>query len=139
MQLAAGGVLALVFSTIVFKRTRGGTHPLVVNAISMVAAGLVTLPCAAVVEGRPDVAVTPPLVVSFAYLVVVLSIGATLLWFWLLSRGEASRVSAFYFLTPLFGVAAGALLLGERVFALDGIGLVVVVAGIALATRKPPA
>jgi drug/metabolite transporter (DMT)-like permease len=134
--VAAAGVLALVFATIVFKRARGGTHPLVVNAISLVAAGLATLPCAALVEGSPHVAVTPRLLVSFAYLVVVLSIGATLLWFWLLSRGEASRVSAFYFLTPLFGVAAGALLLGERLFALDGVGLLVVVAGIVLATRK---
>lgn len=134
--LGAVGVLALVFATIVFKRARTGTHPLVVNAISMVAAGLVTLPCAAVLEGAPHVALAPRLVVSFVYLVVVLSIGATLLWFWMLSHGEASRVSAFYFLTPLFGVSAGALLLGERVFALDGVGLVVVIAGIALATRK---
>jgi drug/metabolite transporter (DMT)-like permease len=137
--IAATGVLALVLAAIVFKRARTGTHPLVVNAISLVAAGLATLPCAALVEGAPHVVLAPRLVVSFAYLVVVLSIGASLLWFWLLSHGEASRVSAFYFLTPLFGVAAGALLLGERLFALDGVGLVVVVAGIALATRSPEA
>jgi drug/metabolite transporter (DMT)-like permease len=134
--LAASGVLALVIATIVFKRGRTGTHPLVLNAISLVAAGLAILPCASVLEGMPHLVLTPRLLVSFAYLVVVLSIGASLLWFWILSHGEASRVSAFYFLTPLFGVAAGALLLGERLFALDGIGLVVVVAGIALATRR---
>ena len=134
--LAAGGVLALVFATIVFKRARTGTHPLVVNAISLVAAGLAMLPCAAVLEGAPDVVLAPRLIVSFAYLVVVLSIGATVLWFWILSHGEASRVSAYYFLTPLFGVSAGALLLGEHVFALDGAGLLVVIAGIALATRN---
>jgi drug/metabolite transporter (DMT)-like permease len=133
--VGAAGVLALVFATIVFKRARTGTHPLVVNAISMVASGLATLPCAILLEGAPHVELTPRLAVSFAYLVVVLSIGATLLWFWLLSRGEASRVSAFYFLTPLFGVSAGAILLGEHVFALDGIGLLVVIAGIALTTR----
>jgi drug/metabolite transporter (DMT)-like permease len=134
--LAAGGVLALVIATIVFKRGRTGTHPLVVNAISLVAAGFAMLPCAAVLEGTPQLVLAPRLLVSFAYLVVVLSIGASLLWFWILSHGEASRVSAFYFLTPLFGVAAGALVLGERLFALDAIGLVVVVAGIALATRR---
>jgi len=134
--LAATGVLAQVLATILFKRERTSTHPLVVNAISLVVAGLATLPFAAVIEGAPHVALTPPVVVSFAYVVVALSIGATLLWFWLLKHGEASRVSAFYFLTPLFGVAAGALLLGERLFALDGIGLLVVVAGITLATRK---
>jgi drug/metabolite transporter (DMT)-like permease len=134
--VATGGVLALVFAAIVFKRARTGTHPLVVNAISLMAAGFAALPCAALIEGTPDVAITARLVASFAYLVVVLSIGATLLWFWLLSHGEASRVSAFYFLTPLFGVAAGAALLGERLFALDGVGLLVVTGGIALATRQ---
>jgi drug/metabolite transporter (DMT)-like permease len=136
VTIAAIGVLAMVFATIVFKRARTGTHPLVVNAISLLAAGLATLPCAAVFEGVPRVDVTPLLVVSLVYLVVVLSIGASLLWFWMLSHGEASRVSAFYFLTPLFGVSAGALLLGEHVFALDGLGLLVVIAGIVLATRK---
>ena len=103
----------------------------------MVAAGLAMLPCAILLEGAPHVVIAPRLVVSFAYLVVVLSIGATLLWFWILSHGEASRVSAFYFLTPLFGLAAGAVLLGEQLYALDGIGLLVVVAGIALVTRQP--
>lgn len=136
VALASGGVLALVLATIVFKRARNTTHPLVVNAIALVAAGLAMLPCAVLAEGAPQLVVTGRLVVSFAYLVVLLSIGASLLWFWLLSHGEASRVSAFYFLTPLFGVAAGALVLGEQVFALDGLGLLVVVAGIVLATRK---
>jgi drug/metabolite transporter (DMT)-like permease len=134
--IAAAGVLAHVVSTIMFKRMRTTTHPLVVNAISLVAAGIAMLPCAAALEGAPHVILTPQLVVSVAYLVGVLSIGATLLWFWLLTHGEASRVSAFYFLTPLFGVAAGALVLDEQVFALDGIGLLVVVVGIALATRS---
>jgi len=134
--LAAGGVLAHVTGTILFKRSRTDTHPLVVNAVSLVAAGIAVVPFAAALEGAPHTALTPRLVASFAYLVLVMSIGATLVWFWLLSRGEASRVSAFYFLTPLFGVAAGALLLGERLFVLDGVGLVVVSAGIVLVTRS---
>jgi drug/metabolite transporter (DMT)-like permease len=134
--ISGGGVLAQVLATILFKRARTGAHPLVLNAISLVVAGLAMLPCAALFEGAPHVVLTPQLIASFVYLIAALSIGATLLWFWLLSHGEASRVSVFYFLTPLFGVAIGALLLGERVFALDAVGLLVVVAGIALVTHK---
>jgi drug/metabolite transporter (DMT)-like permease len=134
--ISGGSVLAHVLASILFKRVRTGAHPLVLNAISLVTAGLAMLLCAGLFEGAPHVALTPQVVVSFVYLVAALSIGATLLWFWLLSHGEASRVSAFYFLTPLFGVAIGAVLLGERVFALDGVGLLVVVAGITLVTRK---
>ena len=61
-----------------------------------------------------------------------MSLGASFLWFWLLRHGEASRVSAFYFLTPIFGLALGALLLGESVRPLDGLGLAAVAAGIVL-------
>ena len=35
------------------------------------------------------------------------------LWFALIVKFSASRLSAFTFLTPLFGVAAGHLVLGE--------------------------
>ena len=49
---------------------------------------------------------------SLAYQTVV--VGATFsLWFALIVKFSASRLSAFTFLTPLFGVAAGHLVLGE--------------------------
>ena len=67
--------------------------------------------------------------------VIVLSVGASLLWFWLLSRGAASRVSAFYFLTPIFGLAFGALFLGEAFGPGDALGLVAVALGIVLVQR----
>jgi drug/metabolite transporter (DMT)-like permease len=51
-----------------------------------------------------------------------------LAWFALIQRYSASRVSAFTFLTPLFGVAAGHVVLGEPAVAL-------VVAGLALVNR----
>ena len=41
-------------------------------------------------------------------------------------------MSAFYFLTPIFGLGLGALLLGESVRPLDGLGLAAVAAGIVL-------
>ena len=58
-----------------------------------------------------------------------------MMWFWLLSRGAASRVSAFYFLTPIFGLAFGALFLGETIGAGDLVGLVAVAMGIVLVQR----
>ncbi|MBV9170770.1 MAG: EamA family transporter, partial [Chloroflexi bacterium] len=64
-----------------------------------------------------------------------LSVGASLLWFWLLSRGAASRVSAYYFLTPIFGLIFGATFLGEQIGPGDLVGLVAVAAGIVLVQR----
>jgi drug/metabolite transporter (DMT)-like permease len=133
--LALIGVSSNVASTILFKRARGSTDLLAINTIQLVAAGLALIPAALLLEAAPRVELSLPVVVSFVYLVAVLSVGASLLWFWLLSRGAASRVSAFYFLTPIFGLAFGALLLGEVIGPGDAVGLVAVALGIVLVQR----
>src|SRR5207237_3940342 len=87
------GVASNVASTILFKRARGSTDLLAINTIQLLGAGLVLIPAAFVLNGTPTVQLTAPVVESFVYLVAVLSVGASLLWFWLLARGAASRVS----------------------------------------------
>ncbi len=67
---------------------------------------------------------------------VVVGIGF-LVWFWVLSIYPASDMASFGFLTPLFGVGFGWLILDEEIsFALIG-GLAMVSAGIVLINRKP--
>ncbi len=129
------GVLALVGSTIVFKRLRIHEDLVAANAIQLGSSAVVLVPLALVIEGRPHLPLTAPLLWSLAYLVLLLSIGASFVWFWLLRHGEASRVSAFYFLTPIFGLGLGALLLHERVAWLDGLGLAAVALGITPGTE----
>ncbi|KVD36696.1 DMT family transporter [Burkholderia ubonensis] len=77
--------------------------------------------------------ITPVAVASLAYQSVIVAFVSYLSWFWLLTRYIASRLSVFTFLSPLFGVAFGVLLLGESVgwrfmsaaaLVLAGIGLV---------------
>jgi drug/metabolite transporter (DMT)-like permease len=133
--LAFAGVCASVASTLLFKRAAVNEDLPALSAVQLFAAGLVLVPVAALLAGPPHVHLTGELVASFAYLVLVLSIGATLMWFWLLTHGEASRVSAFYYLTPAFGLALSALLLHEAVHARDLIGLGAIAAGIALVQR----
>jgi len=107
----------------------------VLNAIQLLSASLVVAPFAYLVAGAPHVNPTPELIASFVYLVLVLSVGASLIWFWLLSQGEASRVSAYYYLTPVFGLGLSALLLHERVGLHDLFGLAAIAGGIALVQR----
>ncbi len=133
--LAFLGVCASVASTLLYKRAGTQESLVAFNAIQLVVAGLVLVPVAAVTAGAPHAHVTPELIASFAYLVVVLSVGASLIWFWLLGHGEASRVSAFYYLTPVFGLALAALLLHEPVHARDLFGLAAIAGGIALVQR----
>lgn len=135
IAIAFCGVLASVASTIVFKRWCGGLDLRAVTALQLIAAGVVLFPLAVVFEGAPHATWTWQLVVSFAYVVFVMSFGASLLWFWLLTHGEASRVSAYYFLTPVFGLALAALLLHEPVGMHDVGGLAAIACGIALVQR----
>jgi drug/metabolite transporter (DMT)-like permease len=133
--LAFGGVLASVASTIVFKRWCGDLDLRSVIGIQLFAAGVALIPLAFATEGAPHVAWSPAFVISFGYLVLVISIGASLLWFWLLTHGEASRVSAYYFLTPVFGLAFSAVLLHEPIGFRDLGGLSAIALGIALVQR----
>ena len=53
----------------------------------------------------------------------------------LIVKFSASRLSAFTFLTPLFGVAAGHLVLGEPMTPAFALAVVLVVAGLILVNR----
>ena len=73
---------------------------------------------------------------SLAFQSVVIAFASYLVWFWLMRRYPASRLSAFTLLTPLFGLALGALLLGEPVTPRLAFGVVAVSAGIALVNLR---
>lgn len=133
------GVIGLVAATIFYKRYPPREHPFVVNAVQLGAAGLALVIPALLFEHPEQAQVGAPLVWSFLYLVLVISIGASLLWFWLLKRGDASVVSSYYFLTPIAGIALAAILLREPFGLRDGLGLVAVAAGIALISRPTSA
>ncbi len=63
-------------------------------------------------------------------------VGVTYLaWFSLVQRYSASRLSAFTFLTPLFGVAAGHLVLGEPLTAGFLAAVILVALGLILVNR----
>jgi drug/metabolite transporter (DMT)-like permease len=76
--------------------------------------------------------VTPLALASLAYQAVVVAFVSYLVWFWLLTRYIASRLSVFSFLTPLFGVTFGVLLLGESFSLRFLMAAMLVLTGIAL-------
>ena len=57
------------------------------------------------------------------------------IWFALIARFSASRLSAFTFLTPLFGVAAGHLVLGEPLTGAFAAAVALVAGGLSLVNR----
>lgn len=67
---------------------------------------------------------------------LVVSFASFLTWCWLLRRYLASRLGAFAFLTPLFGVVLGVWLLGETLAPSFLLGSMLVLAGIALVSKS---
>lgn len=62
---------------------------------------------------------------------------ASVIWYVAISRIGVARASVFFYWVPLFGVAASALLLGERLTAWHFAGAIAVLAGTYLGTRPP--
>ncbi len=73
--------------------------------------------------------------VTLAYQVVWVVSITFLVWFALVVRYSASRLSAFTFLTPLFGVAAGHMVLGEPLTVPFVVAVALVAAGLVLVNR----
>jgi drug/metabolite transporter (DMT)-like permease len=87
---------------------------------------------ASVVTGQAHFTPTPIAVASLVFQTLVVSFGSFLIWFWLLGQYLASRIGVLSFMTPLFGVVFGVLLLGEPLEPAFIAGAVLVMAGILL-------
>jgi len=126
----------LVAGTILFKKLSFKPDLLVLNAGQLVSGGVFLIVPSLLVEPVSSVRATPALVASLAWLVVGVSWGAMMFWFWLLRHGDATRASAWFFLNPVIGLVLAAVLLGEPLAVSDLFGAVGVAVGIWLVQRS---
>lgn len=110
-----------------------------VLAFQLVVSALLLLPAAPLVDGTLAIAPTPIVLGAFLYQAVGVAFVSYAAWFWLVGRHSASRLAAFSFVSPLFGVLAGWLILGDPVgpLFLAAVGLVAL--GIWLVNRPSAA
>ncbi len=134
MLLLAG--LLWAATTVVIKSTRLATVSHNKTLFYQLAISGIGLPPVAFLLGEPGIFAPTALVVgSLAFQTVIIAFISYLAWFWLVARYPAGRLSAFTFLTPLFGLAAGAGLLGEPISGPLIAAMVLVGAGIWLVNR----
>ncbi|HEY1131702.1 MAG TPA: DMT family transporter [Roseateles sp.] len=113
------GVAAAVLwggTTLAIRATRLGAAPAEKTLLYQLGVSALAL-CAAAVfagEARP-LDWSPRLVGLFGFQAVVVTFASYLAWFWLVRHYVATKLAVFTLSTPLFGLAAGALLLGEGV------------------------
>ena len=98
------------------------------------------LPLLSLAFGEPGVfAPTAMVWASLAFQTVIVAAASYVAWFWLISQYPATRLSSFSFLTPVMGVLAGGVLLGEALTPAVFAALALAGAGIWIANRPSPA
>jgi drug/metabolite transporter (DMT)-like permease len=92
-------------------------------------AGLVLVPLAFVLE-QSAIVPSRGALLSLGFQAIIVALVSYLSWFWLLRRYLASRLSILSFMTPLFGVAFGVLILHEPIDLAFGVGAGLVLTGL---------
>lgn len=79
---------------------------------------------------------TPLSISSLLFQGVIVSFVSYLMWFWLLRQYLANNLAVFSFMTPLFGVTFGVLILGEKLSINFIIGAILILFGILLVSGE---
>jgi drug/metabolite transporter (DMT)-like permease len=96
----------------------------------------IVLPPLSYLAGEPGITdLSVPVLLAFIYTVTVVAFISYIAWFWLVRNYPPTRVSAFTFLSPVFGVVAGNLMLGEAFTPSLAAALVLIAFGIYLVNR----
>jgi len=131
-----GALLGMTLGTLYENRFGFEGHPATSNATQYSVGLAVTLPLALAFEDM-RVDWTTGLVVSLGYLALANSLVAITLLLTMLRRGEASQVSALFFLVPPVAATIAWVLLGETMPSLAWLGVALAAVGVAVATRRP--
>ena len=134
---ALTGVLTSSLGYVLTKRWRPPVDSLTFSAWQLTLAGVMLAPVALAVEGPP-----PPLglpaVLGFAYMGLIATGLAYVLWFRGLAALPARTVGILGLLNPLTGVLLGAAVAGEMLSPLQALGAAVILLGVGLGLMTTP-
>jgi drug/metabolite transporter (DMT)-like permease len=134
MMLGAGAMWGA--TTIIIKASRLSQVSAEKGLFLQLLISLPILGGGALVAGETMTAVPGAMATGLMVYQAIWVVGATfLLWFMLVKAYSANKLSAFTFLTPLFGVAAGYFILDEPISMAFGVAAVLVIVGLYLVYR----
>lgn len=131
---SVSALLAFALATVWEKRFGVAHHPLTSNLVQYTVGFLLTLPLAMLFEPM-RIAVNGPFLLALAYLVLGNSLLAISLLLMMIRNGEATRVSALFFMVPPTSALIAWLVLDERMMPLAWAGMAVAATGVWMATR----
>jgi drug/metabolite transporter (DMT)-like permease len=112
--LGMAGAVLWALTTLLVRGTRlAVAWPEKTLLYQVAVSGLVLLAASALSDEVWPRALSPWVGLLMLFQIGVVTFASYLAWFWLVRHYPATRVSAFTLLTPLFGLLAGVLLLGD--------------------------
>ncbi|MGE8407618.1 MAG: DMT family transporter [Pseudomonas sp.] len=124
-------------TTVVVRGSRLSDAPATLTLFYQLLVGFVGLLLIAAATGQiSHVNLTPTALGSVLFQALVVSFFSYLTWFWLLRKYLASNLAVFSFITPMFGVTFGVLLLDEPLSLNFVFGAICVLLGITLVSAE---
>ena len=128
------GMVAVTTGTLYQKARNQGVNPYTGAAVQFTAA---TAGCVVLhfLFGEGASMWNPEVLGALAWSVLVLSIAATMLLYWLISQGAVAEVSSLFYLVPVSAALIAWPLFGEQLSAHALVGMVITMTGVALVMR----
>ncbi|MGW6500416.1 EamA family transporter [Nonomuraea angiospora] len=133
---ALGGAVVMALGVVLSKRWQSPAPLLATTGWQLVAGGLLLLPVALLVEGPPPATLSGANLAGYAYLTIIGSALAYVLWFRGLRLLSATKVTFLGLLSPVVATALGWLVLGQELTAAQALGALVVLAALVVAQRQ---
>jgi len=128
-------VIAISCATVYQKRFATDTNLWIGGLLQYTGGLMVALPLALLTEAMV-VHWTPTFILTLAWLVLVLSVGAVTLFMILIRAGAVSKLATLFYLVPATTALMGFLFFGENLLPLQIFGMVLASAAVALAGRS---
>jgi drug/metabolite transporter (DMT)-like permease len=134
--MMVGGALFWAATTLIIKSSSLNRVPAEKTMLYQLVISIPMLALAAFVFGQHVPATASPLALwALAYQTIWVVSVTFVVWFAVMAKYSASKLSVFTFLTPLFGVAAGHLVLGEPLTPAFAAAVALVAIGLVLVNR----
>ena len=131
---AAAGTLSMALGILLTKRWGQPEPPLTTTAWQLVAGGLTLSGVLILVEGLPEVMLTTQNFVGYAYLSVIGTAIAYVLWFRGVARLPATTTAFLGLLSPVVALVLGLVIEGETLTFVQLVGVVIVLTSVGTAT-----
>ncbi|WP_028870070.1 DMT family transporter [Psychromonas arctica] len=130
--LAVLAALSWAVTTVLVRTSNLSNAPATQTLLYQLMIGFIVILIAAIMTNQTHFTLTTSTVSNLIFQGVIVSFGSLLLWFWLLRNYATSELGVFTFMTPMFGICLGVLVLNEPLELSFIFGAILVIFGIFL-------